>query len=47
MSTTDNLIAFKILHMLVTPFENTDAYKFGIIDKDGHPLRKLKDLSST
>ena len=47
MSTADNLIAFKILHMLVTPFENTDAYKFGIIDKDGHPLRKLKDLTNT
>lgn len=42
----DDLITFRVLYMLVTPFESTDAYKFGIIDKDGHALRKLKDLAS-
>jgi hypothetical protein len=48
MSTTiDNMLAFKILYMLVTPFEKTDAYKFGIIDKDGTPLKKSKDLKSS
>ena len=46
-STTDNLIAFKILYMLVTPFEKTDAYKFGIIDKDGNALKKVKDLDDS
>lgn len=45
--TIDNIIAFKILYMLVTPFEKTDAYKNGIIDKDGNPLKKSKDLSSS
>lgn len=46
MSTVDNLLAFRILYMLVTPFEKTDAYKFGIIDKDGNPLKKSKDLKT-
>jgi hypothetical protein len=47
MSMIDNLLAFRILYMLVTPFEKTDAYKFGIIDKDGNPLKKTKDLKTT
>lgn len=46
-SFTDNLIAFKILYMLTTPFESTDAYKFGIIDKEGNKLKKLKDLKNS
>lgn len=47
MSTIDNLLAFRILYMLVTPFDKTDAYKFGIIDKDGNPLKKSKDLKTS
>lgn len=47
MSTLDNLLAFRILYMLVTPFEKTDAYKFGIVDKDGNPLKKSKDLKTS
>lgn len=47
MSTLDNLLAFRILYMLVTPFEKTDAYKFGIIDKDGKALKKTKDLNTS
>ena len=39
----DNLIAFKILYMLVTPFEKTQAFKMGVIDKDGKVLVKIKD----
>ena len=35
-----NLIAFKILSMLVTPFKETDAYKLGIIDENGKNLIK-------
>jgi len=42
----NNLIAFKILYMLVTPFEKTEAYKYGIIDKDGKPLKKTRDLKT-
>ena len=39
----DNLIAFKILYLLVTPFEKTEAFKRGVIDKDGKVLVKSKD----
>lgn len=35
-----NLIAFKVLSMLVTPFKETDAYKLGIIDENGKNLIK-------
>lgn len=43
----DNLIAFRVLYMLVTPFDKTEAYKFGIIDKEGNALKKTKDLKTT
>lgn len=43
----DNLIAFRILSMLVTPFEETESYKLGLIDKNGNPLKKLKDMTWT
>lgn len=39
----DNLVALKVLYMLVTPFEKTDAFKRGVIDKDGKLLIKVKD----
>jgi hypothetical protein len=39
----DNIIAYKILTMLVTPFEETSAFKLGIIDKKGN---KIKDVNS-
>lgn len=41
-----NLVAFKVLHMLVTPFEKTDAFKLGIIDKDGNQIKKRKDFKT-
>jgi hypothetical protein len=34
----DNLMAYRILHMIVTPFDETDAFKLGIIDKEGNAL---------
>lgn len=46
-NTLDNLIAFKVLYMLVTPFEKTKAFKLGIIDENGTPLKKTKDLTTT
>lgn len=46
-STIDNLIAFRVLYMLVTPFESTDAFKYGIIDKNGNALKKVKDLTKS
>lgn len=42
----DNVIAYKILRMLVTPFDKTDAYKLGIIDAKGKVLKKPKDLET-
>lgn len=41
----DNLIAYRILKMLIVPFKETDAYKLGIIDANGKnliPFSKLK-----
>lgn len=46
MATVDNLIALRILYMLVTPFEKTQAFKVGVIDKDGNVLVKIKDQNS-
>lgn len=40
MRVVDNLIALRIIYLLVTPFESTDAYKFGLIDASGKPLHK-------
>jgi hypothetical protein len=31
--------------MLVTPFEKTKAYALGVIDKNGNPLKKIRDMS--
>lgn len=42
----DNLIAMRVLYMLVQNFEDTEAYKLGIIDKNGHALKKTKDLKT-
>ena len=40
----DALIAYRILKLLVTPFDKTDAFKQGIIDKDGKVLIKSKQI---
>ena len=42
----DNLIAARLLYMLVTPFEKTEAYKLGIIDAHGKILRKANTLTT-
>lgn len=42
----DNLIAYKVLTMLVKPFRETDAYRLGIIDAKGKNLIKPSALSS-
>jgi hypothetical protein len=42
----DNLIAVRMLYMLVTPFEKTKAYELGIIDADGKILRKASELTT-
>ena len=40
----DALIAYRLLKLLVTPFERTKAYQLGIIDKKGKVLIKAKDF---
>ncbi len=42
----DGLITFRILKMLVTPWTSTDAFKLGIIDADGTPLKKSSELET-
>jgi len=40
----DFLITYRVVKMLVTPFEKQEAFKFGIIDEKGKVLKKYKDL---
>jgi hypothetical protein len=42
MRVVDNLIALRIIYLLVTPFEQTDAYKLGLIDNKGKSLKKAE-----
>jgi hypothetical protein len=41
----DLFLVFSFIKRLVTPFEKWEAYKEGIIDKDGNVLIKRKDYS--
>ena len=41
----DAFITFRFLKLLVTPFNKTEAFKFGIIDERGKVLRKYKTLA--
>jgi len=43
----DAFIAYRILKILVTPFNKTKAYKLGIIDDKGKVLIKSKDLPNS
>ena len=40
----DLLITYKVIRTLVTPFEKMEAFKRGIIDKNGKVLIKFKDV---
>jgi len=42
----DSIIAYRILRMLTTPFNETDAYRLGIIDDTGKELKKMGSLNS-
>tara|TARA_R100001594_G_C3972772_1_gene248196 strand:- start:31 stop:459 length:429 start_codon:yes stop_codon:yes gene_type:complete len=39
-------VIYKFIKLLVLPFERTDAYKLGIIDKDGNYLKYQRDLKT-
>ena len=38
----DNVIALRIIYLLVQPFEQTDAFKLGLIDASGKKLKKAE-----
>jgi len=40
----DLLITYRVIKLLVTPFDKQEAFAMGIIDKDGNVLKKSKDL---
>ena len=42
----DNAIALRVLWMLTTPFERTDAYRLGIIDKKGKEITPMSKLNT-
>ena len=41
----DALIAYRVLKLLVTPFNRTKAFEFGIIDDKGKVLKKSKEIN--
>ena len=43
----DTVAVYQILRKLVTPFEQMDAYRLGIIDEDGNFLKKRSQLTTT
>lgn len=43
----DNVIAYRILSMLVKNFNDTQAYKLGIIDNKGKVLKKASQLKTS
>jgi hypothetical protein len=43
----DTLITYRILRMLTTPFDQTDAYRLGIIDARGNILKSEAQLTTT
>ena len=43
----DLLIAYRVLKMLVTPFNKQPAFKMGIIDDKGKVLKKFRTLKTT
>ena len=43
----DLLIAYRVIKMLVTPFNKQPAYQYGIIDDKGKVLKKFLSLKTT
>ena len=42
----DLFVVYRFLRVLVTPWKKQEAYKLGIIDKDGKTLKKSRDLGT-
>ena len=45
-SSIDALITYRIIKLLVTPFERQEPFKYGIIDGDGKVLKKVKNFKN-
>lgn len=45
--TADLFYAFRFLKLLVTPWEKTEAFELGIIDKSGKAIKKAADRKTT
>jgi len=43
----DLVITYRVIKLLVTPFERQEAFKYGIIDKNGKVLKKYRTLKTT
>jgi len=43
----DALVAYRVLKLLVTPFNRTEAFKLGIIDDKGKVLKKSKEIKDS
>ena len=41
------VITYRVVKLLATPFERQEAFKYGIIDKEGKVLRKFRTLKTT
>lgn len=42
----DTIYTLRFLKIFSTKWENTDAYKLGIVDENGKPLKKSKDFTT-
>ena len=43
----DLIITYRVIKLLVTPFEKQEAFRYGIIDNKGKVLRKYRTLKTT
>ena len=43
----DLLITYRIMKLLVTPFDKQEAFKYGIIDKQGKVLKPFRTIQKT
>ena len=39
-SAIDLFVSYRFLKLLTTPFQKTEAFKLGIVDKNGHRIMK-------
>lgn len=42
MRIMDTMMALRVVYLLVTPIQNTDAFKLGLIDGDGKTIKKAE-----